>query len=168
MGRTARIGLFATPSSADRAVAIAMLDLLGIADLAERPYTAISGGQRQLTLIARALAQEPQFLVMDEPTASLDFGNQVKVLDHIAGLAQKGMGLVISTHDPDQAFLLADRVAILHAGRLMHVGRPEDVITEETLAAVYGVDVEMHTLASVKGRTGDPLRVSVPLSRSSS
>ena len=83
MGRTARIGLFGTPSSRDEEIAEQLLRLLGIDNLAERPYPEVSGGERQLTLIARALAQEPQVLVMDEPTASLDFGNQVRVLSEI-------------------------------------------------------------------------------------
>ena len=71
----------------------------------------MSGGERQLTLIARALAQEPQVLVMDEPTASLDFGNQVRVLSEIKTLAGRGIAVILSTHDPDQAFLCAQRVA---------------------------------------------------------
>jgi ABC-type cobalamin/Fe3+-siderophores transport system ATPase subunit len=80
MGRTVHIDLFATPSAQDIEVAEQMLDLLGIAHLADHAYTEVSGGERQITLVARALAQEPKILVMDEPTASLDFGNQVRVL----------------------------------------------------------------------------------------
>ena len=88
MGRTARIGLFGTPSARDREITDELLRLLGIDGLADRSYTDVSGGERQLALIARALAQEPQVLVMDEPTASLDFGNQVRVLSEIKTLAQ--------------------------------------------------------------------------------
>jgi ABC-type multidrug transport system ATPase subunit len=101
-----------------------MLDLLGIVHLTDQPYTEISGGERQITLVARALAQEPKILVIDEPTASLDFGNQVRVLSEIKALASRGIAVILSAHDPDQAFLCAHRVAILHNGRLAHLGPP--------------------------------------------
>jgi iron complex transport system ATP-binding protein len=147
MGRTARIGLFATPSRPDIAAADRALETLGIAALADRVYTQISGGERQLTLIARALAQEPRLLIMDEPTASLDFGNQVRVLDQVRALARVGIGIVLSTHDPDHAFLCADRVALLHDGAVVRLGRPETEITPETLRLLYGVEVAVIPVA---------------------
>jgi iron complex transport system ATP-binding protein len=101
MGRTARIPTFGAPSRHDREVAEEMLGAVGIRHLAGRPYTQVSGGERQLTLIARALAQEPSILVMDEPTASLDFGNQVRVLGEVRALARRGIAVIMSTHDPD-------------------------------------------------------------------
>jgi iron complex transport system ATP-binding protein len=159
MGRTAHIDLFATPSARDIEVAEEMVDLLGIVHLSDQPYTEISGGERQITLVARALAQEPKILVMDEPTASLDFGNQVRVLSEIKALAGRGIAVILSTHDPDQAFLCAHRVAILHKGRLAHLGPPQEVITSENLRAIYGVDVEVWPVE--RGR-GEPLRVCVP------
>jgi iron complex transport system ATP-binding protein len=103
MGRTAHHGLFAAPGREDRAKAMAALDALGIANLAETEYTRISGGQRQLALVARALAQDAPAIVMDEPTASLDFGNQVVVLGEVKRLAARGLRWC-STHDPDHAF----------------------------------------------------------------
>ena len=151
MGRTAHIGLFTTPSSRDAEIAEEMLEVLGIGHLADRAYTEVSGGERQLALIARALAQEPKVLVMDEPTASLDFGNQVRVLSEIKALANRGIGVILSTHDPDQAFLCAHRVAILHEGRLAHLGSPREVITAENLRAVYGVEVEILPLQTASG-----------------
>jgi iron complex transport system ATP-binding protein len=159
MGRTAHIDLFATPSSRDLEVAEEMLDLLGISHLADQPYTEVSGGERQITLVARALAQEPKILVMDEPTASLDFGNQVRVLSEIKALAGRGIAVILSTHDPDQAFLCAHGVAILHNGRLAHLGPPHEVITSENLRAIYGVDVEVR---SVERGNGETLLVCVP------
>ncbi|HKA63771.1 MAG TPA: ABC transporter ATP-binding protein [Methylomirabilota bacterium] len=159
MGRTAHIGPFATPSRADRAIAEEMLATLDIGHLAERPYTEISGGERQLTLIARALAQQPAILVMDEPTASLDFGNQVRVLGQIERLADRGIAIMLSTHDPDHAFLCAHRVALLHHGRLARLGRPDEVITAESLREVYGVQVAITPVARADGRTA---RVCVP------
>ena len=109
MGRTAHGSLFSRPSAADRAVAARALERFGIAHLAERPYTMISGGERQLVLLARALAQEPQFVVLDEPTASLDFGNQGKVMREIRALAAAGHGVLFTTHDPNHALRAADR-----------------------------------------------------------
>lgn len=143
MGRTAHLGLFATPSAQDMAVAAAVLATLQIADLRDAVYTQISGGQRQLVMIARALAQEPRFLVLDEPTASLDFGNQVLVLSQIRDLARQGIGIILSTHDPDHVFACADRVALLHRGALLAAGRPQEVMTPTNLRRLYGVDVEV-------------------------
>lgn len=147
MGRTARLGLFSTPSRRDVSVAETLLATLRIAELRDAAYTQISGGQRQLALIARALAQEPRWLIMDEPTASLDFGNQVRVLQHIKALARQGIGIVLSTHDPDHALACADRVALLHEGRLVRLGPPAEIITSESLRLIYGVDVEVAKLA---------------------
>ncbi|WP_378944467.1 ABC transporter ATP-binding protein [Mesorhizobium sp. ANAO-SY3R2] len=141
MGRASRIGTFAAPSPGDRALAHASLETLGISHLALRPFTEISGGERQMTLIARALAQEPQLIVMDEPTASLDFGNQARVLTRISALAASGMALVVSTHDPGHAFACADRVALMRSGTIVAQGTPAEVLTSRSLEALYGVGV---------------------------
>ncbi len=148
MGRTAHLGMFAAPSERDRQKAHAALDLLGVGELADTPYTRISGGQRQLALIARALAQDASLIVMDEPTASLDFGNQVRVLAQVRQLAGRGLGVILSTHDPDHALAMASRVLLLHDGRLIADGPPRDVLTPARLRAVYGIDVAIETLAT--------------------
>jgi iron complex transport system ATP-binding protein len=159
MGRTAHIGAFSAPSRGDQAVAEEMLALLGIHHLGERLYTEVSGGERQLALIARALAQEPSILVMDEPTASLDFGNQIRVLSEVDALARRGMAVIMSTHDPDHAFLCADRVALLRAGgHLVGIGPPADIITRESLRAIYGVEVDLERLE----RGGRQVQMCVP------
>jgi iron complex transport system ATP-binding protein len=156
MGRTAHIGLFATPAAADHEAAAAAIDALGIGPLADRIYTRISGGERQLALIARALAQGPQLLVMDEPTASLDFGNQTLVLRRIRELAKRGIGVLFSTHDPDQAFACADRVLLLRDGMLA-LGTPEETISAEALERLYGVRVDVVSLpAPLNGRVCVP------------
>ncbi|HXV09184.1 MAG TPA: ABC transporter ATP-binding protein [Burkholderiales bacterium] len=160
MGRTAHLGVFSSPSRRDRDVAQAAIERMRLGPLAESIYTRISGGERQLTLIARALAQDARIIVMDEPTANLDFGNQVRVLEHIQALAEGGMGVLLSTHDPDQAFLCASRVALLHEGRLARLGGPGETITVESLKQIYGVDV---AVVSVPVDSGEQRRVCLPL-----
>jgi iron complex transport system ATP-binding protein len=143
MGRTAHLGPFASPGKGDLLVADEALRSLGIADLADKPVTEISGGERQLALVARALAQEPRILVLDEPTASLDFGNQVRVLERIVGLARSGIAVLFSSHDPDHALLCAQRALLLAEGRVLEMGAPRAVIRPDTLERMYGVSVQV-------------------------
>ena len=143
MGRTAHLGPFASPGKRDLLVADEALRSLGIAGLADKPVTEISGGERQLALVARALAQEPRILVLDEPTASLDFGNQVRVLERIIGLARSGIAVLFSSHDPDHALLCAQRALLLAEGRVLEIGAPREVIRPETLERMYGVSVQV-------------------------
>ena len=141
MGRTAYGSLFSRPGAKDIAVAAQMLDRLGIPHLAQRSYTEISGGERQLVLLARALAQEPRFVVLDEPTASLDFGNQGKVLSEIGALTGAGLGVLFTTHDPNHALRAADRACLLRDGAIVAEGRTGDVLTRDKLEALYGAAV---------------------------
>ncbi len=148
MGRTAHGNLFSRPSAHDRAVAARVLERFGIAHLAQRPYTMISGGERQLVLLARALAQEPQFIVLDEPTASLDFGNQGKVMREIRALAGAGHGVLFTTHDPNHALRAADRAYLLRAGERIAEGSVGAVLTREQLEELYRAPVETLTDAA--------------------
>ena len=141
MGRTAHLGPFSAPGRRDHERAHAALADLGIADLADAEANRISGGQRQLCLVARALAQDAPLLVMDEPTASLDLGNRLLVLERVRALKAQNYGVVFSTHDPDQARDLATTVAVIAGGRLAAYGAPQDTVTGPILSAVYGVDV---------------------------
>jgi iron complex transport system ATP-binding protein len=143
MGRTPYVGAFGVPRAADIAIAKGALDTLGIAHLADREASRVSGGQRQLALIARALAQQARIIVMDEPTASLDLGNRLLVLDCIAALAADGIAVLLSTHEPEQAFAVADVVAILWHNRPFQLGAPATILTGETLSALYGVPLEV-------------------------
>jgi iron complex transport system ATP-binding protein len=146
MGRSARLGALSVPGHRDREVAGRAMDSLGIAHLAGRPVNEISAGERQLALIARALAQEPRLLVMDEPTASLDFGNQARVLEQISRLGAQGIAVVFSTHDPDHAFLCAHRVLLLAEGHALGMGTPREAIRPDTLERLYGVPVRVLAL----------------------
>ncbi len=148
MGRASRVAAFAAPGPADRAAARAALEAIGVAHLARRRFTEVSGGERQMTLIARALAQDPALIVMDEPTASLDFGNQARVIERIRRLADRGIAVVLSTHDPGHAFACASRVALMRRGAIVALGPPAAVLTAEALRDLYGVEVSVAWLAA--------------------
>lgn len=152
MGRTARLGTFGQPGSRDRQIALDAMRQLDIADLAHRDYSRLSGGQRQMVLIARALVQEAPLIVMDEPTASLDFGNQAQVLAKIMALATQARaaqnGIILSTHDPDQAFALNARVLLMKDGRAYADGAANDVLTDVNLTDVYGIPVKVDMTGS--------------------
>ena len=143
LGRAPYIGLFSSPTASDYAVSLRAMETVGIAHLAERPCTEISGGELQLALIARVLAQQPSILLLDEPTSHLDFGNQMRILSVINGLASSGMTVIMSSHFPDHAFMTADRVAIMRDGRFCDMGDPETVITNESMEQTYGIEVKV-------------------------
>ncbi len=145
MGRTARIGSFGAPGRRDHEAAMAALDAIGATKLAKKAFTALSGGERQMVMIARALAQEPSFVMLDEPTAALDFGNQVRVLDQIVQLADAGIGVVMTTHAPDHAFLCDADAALITGPSNIRRGPVHEILTEENLSAAYGVPVRVAT-----------------------
>jgi iron complex transport system ATP-binding protein len=143
MGRSAHGSLFSAPGARDHEVAAHALERFGIAHLAQRPYTEISGGERQLVLLARALAQEPRFVVLDEPTASLDFGNQGKVMREIRALAASGLGVLFTTHDPNHALRAADRAYLLRDGACLAEGPVGNVLTGDNLEKLYRAPVQV-------------------------
>ncbi len=153
MGRTAYLGPFASPRRADVERAMAALDALGIADLAPRDALRISGGQRQLALIARALAQEARLVVMDEPTASLDLANRLMVQDRILALAATGPAVLLSTHEPEQAFALGGRAWTLGADGFAIPDRLDGGI----LSRLYGIPLEVETTLSGRHVVGRKL-----------
>jgi iron complex transport system ATP-binding protein len=144
MGRAAHVGAFARPTRRDMAIAEEVLSAIGLLHLRDAVYTRISGGERQLVLIARALAQQPGFLLMDEPTANLDYGNQVRVMSHVLDLTrQHGLGVVMTTHNPNEALLYASKVAVIGSGGRFLTGHPRQLITTELLSGLYGVMARM-------------------------
>jgi iron complex transport system ATP-binding protein len=158
MGTTSQVSAVCNPGHAQSKLANSALERLGIGHLKERGYTKISGGERQLVLIARALAQNAKILVMDEPTSSLDYGNQIRILTHIRDLTAEGYTIIQSTHNPDQTFMFANQVLALSKGRIIKQGKPVDVISEEMIRTLYGVEVEVQSLR------GDRARVCLPSS----
>lgn len=161
MGGASRLGLFATPGKAENAEAVGVLDSLGIGDLAHRGCGEVSGGEYQLALLARALFQKARILLMDEPTASLDYGNQYHVMERISGLAKRDFIVLFSAHDPNQVLRFANRTLILEDGTLSHDGTPADVMSAKTLSELYGIRVGRYTV----GEEGSPIPVCVPLGK---
>jgi iron complex transport system ATP-binding protein len=159
MGCTVYMNSFAGPAKEDREVAAACMEELGVYALRQRVFTQLSGGERQLVLVARALAQQAEFLVMDEPASNLDFGNQMKVLDQISRLKERGKGIILTTHSPDHALSCSSRVAVFHKDHPAEVGEPHQVITAELMYRLYGVNVQLHEL---KMRRGKRMRMCVP------
>ncbi|MFC5997086.1 ABC transporter ATP-binding protein [Pseudonocardia hispaniensis] len=147
MGRTPHLPRGRTPSHGDRAMALEVLTDLGVGHLADRSIAHLSGGERSLVLIARALVQRARVLVLDEPTAALDLGNARRVLDAVAQLAASGHTVVMTTHQPDHALHYADRAVLLSAGRIAADGAPAAVLTAERLTEVYGTPVHVGAVA---------------------
>ena len=147
LGRTAWLGWRPSPSAADLDVARTCLDRLGVAELADRRFGELSGGQRQMVLIARALAQQPTVLMMDEPTASLDLGNEVTVLACIRDLAAEGLTVVFTSHRPEHAFVCADTAVLVQPDGTYATGPAAEVLTTQSLRSAYGVDVYVGSTA---------------------
>jgi len=146
MGRIPHKTFFSRFSAEDMDIALGALDKLSIRHLQDRPYTRISGGERQLTLIARAMTQGAHTFIMDEPANGLDYGNQIKLLEGLIDLCDEGYTFLKSTHFPDHALWVADRVIMLKEGSIIADGIPDDVITSESLFALYGREVNVHSL----------------------
>lgn len=143
MGRARRIGLFSIPSTEDEQAAVRALEKLDLADLADRPFDELSGGQRQLVIFARALATEADILILDEPTSTLDLKNQGIILQWIRNLScEEGLTVVFTTHHPPHAFAVSDATMLMLGVRDFLCGPTRDVITEERLQALYGVDLK--------------------------
>ena len=132
-------------SPRDKTIVSNVISLMGLEDLALRRLNELSGGERQKVIIARALAQEPQVLLLDEPTSDLDIKHQLEVLGIIRSIVkEKGIAAVIAIHDLNLASRFSDKIVLLHKGRIYDVGEPAKVLTQENIRTVYGVDVEIN------------------------
>lgn len=156
MGTAAQVGALSSPGKEQRELARSALARLQIAHLADHPYGFCSGGEKQLCLLARAIAQQAKILVMDEPSASLDFGNRIRVMQTIRSLVADGYTVLQTTHDPEQAYLYSDQILALHDGQVLAWGAPKEVMTASLMSKLYGIPVEVHSIRD------DRVRVCLP------
>lgn len=146
MGTTSQLSTLSSPGKEQEEAANHALEVLGISHLRDRTAGSLSGGERQLMLIARALAQNSPLLVMDEPTASLDYGNAIRVMEMVRSLSERGYGVILSTHDPEQALRYGNRALVLGRGKVRAFGSPEAAITSELLSQVYNVPIRIESM----------------------
>lgn len=166
MGRLPHLGFGSSPAAKDYEETDATLAEMGISDLAGRYFQQLSGGEKQLVMIARALAQRAHLLILDEPTSNLDFFNQARTLKLIRKLAQQGNTVLLTTHSPDQAFLISDQVVMIKNGSVFACGHPDDTITDENLSGLYGLHAVVSGTSVISA--GKPVKVCVPVLDSAS
>lgn len=142
-GRTPHLPYFGFPTEKDKTIAAEMMQQIGIWHLKDKAFTQMSGGEQQLTIIARALTQQPTYIVMDEPTSALDFGNQLKVLQQVKALQSQDIGIILSTHNPDHVFLCDWKVAVVKDHTIAALGTPDEVMTETLLKDLYEVEIKI-------------------------
>ena len=158
MGTTSLTSGFSSPGEKERVYVTQALETLNIQHLQDRMFMNISGGERQLVLVARALAQQAGILFMDEPTANLDYGNQVRVLEQVRRLSGSGYTVIQSTHNPEQAFLYADEVLAVKDGTIAAHGSPNKVMDAGLIRDLYGIEAQVESLMD------DRMRVCIPMS----
>ncbi|MEG1524209.1 MAG: ABC transporter ATP-binding protein [Clostridia bacterium] len=142
MGTTHLLGPFSSPKRPQEEYAMYALNQLGIAPLAQKSFCCLSGGEQQLVLIARALAQQATTLLMDEPTASLDYGNQQRVLEQVKQLSLEGYTILLSTHNPQHALFYSDAILALYNGGVAAFGAPDEVIDVKLIKLLYNMNVQ--------------------------
>ena len=149
MGTTASLSPFSTPKETQKETAMEALRLMGIEKYAFRSFSHLSGGEQQMVLIARALAQKAPILIMDEPCSNLDYGNQIRLLKKLKQLSALGYLVLLSTHNPEHAFLFADKVLVLHNGNTMALGKPQEVLTASLLEEIYNIPIQLYTSSDI-------------------
>jgi iron complex transport system ATP-binding protein len=138
MGRTPHMGGALRVKEKDKTIVAGILQRLDILQLADRPYNELSGGQRQLVLLARALAQQTDLIFLDEPAASLDFKNQLLIWQILRTLVRQGKTVFVCTHDPNHVLWFCDQVIVLNQGRIIADGQPQDSLNDDILRELYG------------------------------
>lgn len=156
MGTTSLTSSMLSPGKKERALVQEALETLNIPHLENRMFLNLSGGERQLVLIARALAQQANILFMDEPTANLDYGHQIRVQEKVRELAGNGYTIIQSTHSPDQVFMYADSVMAIKDRKIEVFGPPRTVITDSLIHKLYGIDTVIESVRD------DAVRVCIP------
>ncbi len=139
------------PGEKSREIAWSCLRTLDIEHLANRSFSRISGGEKQIVLIARAMAQQPQYIAMDEPTSSLDMGNQARVMQQAQMLTQKGYGVIMNTHAPQQALQYADQVMLLNNGKIEQCGGPDEILHSSVVSELYATPLEITEVLTASG-----------------
>lgn len=150
------LGMLRSPTRRHEERAMRALERVGIADLAHRSVNRLSGGQLQLVLVARAVAQDARSLVLDEPTSALDFANADRVLALAGELAREGRSVIVSTHRPEQAYLYFDQVIALGADGLLGCGAPQEVVTSKCMSGLYGMGVTVSPIFDDRARACVP------------
>ena len=165
MARAPASGWGPVRTAEDEAAVSGALDRLGLTQFAERSYAGLSGGERQAVLIARALAQGSQILLMDEPTASLDLGQQARLMALLTELAAEGRAILMSTHQPELALRWFNRAVLMHGGKVLADGPPRAILTPQALSQLYAVEVrlvdaegDLYLSATAPGLESDRLR----------
>lgn len=146
LGRTPYLAPLAMPADEDVEIAAAKLDEVGLVGLHTRPMTGISGGERQLVLIARALAQQPKILLLDEPTSHLDLSNKGRLVHLLRDLQARGVTIIFTTHEPDVASALATHLVLMRKGQILTTGRTENVMTSANMSTLYGMPIQVKLL----------------------
>ncbi len=157
MGVTPTLGFFQQPTKKHRERAVDALSRVGLSEFTDKSFGNISGGEKQMALIARAIAQDAKIIVMDEPCSNLDYGNSIRVMKLCRQLAQSGYLIVQSTHNPQHVFSYADEVMVLQDGKISIKGPPDQHLNEETLRAVYDVDLKLYKLEELNHQVCVPI-----------
>lgn len=152
MGRACHVPAFSIPGKADAEAVEEALSSLRIVNLRDRRFSELSGGQQRLALIARALAQQAQILIMDEPSSDLDYANQMLVQNTITELRDRGYAIILSTHAPEYPYSVASKVLLLKEGKIVSSGTPDEALTPETLSQAFGIPMDVVCVRDAQGR----------------
>jgi iron complex transport system ATP-binding protein len=150
LGRAPHLGSLEMPSKKDFIIARESLETVGLAELAERPVTHLSGGERQLVMVARTLAQEPEIILLDEPTSHLDLANKIRLLGVLMELRDRGVTIIFTSHEPDMAASVSTHMALMRDGRIQYSGPVDEVLSGDHLSDVYGIPIKIEDCGDQK------------------